>query len=160
MDEMAPTLALAGRQWKFLPVQALRATVGITIAILVQSRLVWSNEESNDGAVTTVTFEEIGGTTLLVLHELYPSKQALDAAGTGAADAMGETFASLVEVRPQTAEHNRDCCRFSCPVALRPTCLAERMFATKRISADVQPMRCQPIAHNDESQLTYRLDRS
>ena len=59
------------------------------------SRLVWTNEESDEGSVTTVTFEEKGGKTLLVMHELYPSKEALDAAGTGAADAMVETFAQL-----------------------------------------------------------------
>ncbi|HXK39707.1 MAG TPA: SRPBCC domain-containing protein [Candidatus Paceibacterota bacterium] len=59
------------------------------------SRLVWTNEESDEGSVTTVTFEEIGGKTLLVVSDLYPSKEALDAAGTGAADAMVETFAQL-----------------------------------------------------------------
>jgi len=62
------------------------------------SRLVWTNEESADGAVTTVTFEEKGGKTLRVMHELYPSKEALDAAGTGAADVMVETFAQLDEL--------------------------------------------------------------
>jgi uncharacterized protein YndB with AHSA1/START domain len=62
------------------------------------SRLVWTNEESDDGPVTTVTFEEKGGKTLLVLRELYPSKEALDAAGTGAADAMVETFVQLDEL--------------------------------------------------------------
>ena len=65
---------------------------GRYIEVTPHSRLVWTNDESDDGAVTTVTFEEKGGQTLLVLHELYPSKEALDAAGTGAADAMGETF--------------------------------------------------------------------
>jgi hypothetical protein len=45
-----------------------------------------------------VTFEEQGGRTLLVMHELYPSKEALDAAGTGAADAMSETFDQLDEL--------------------------------------------------------------
>jgi hypothetical protein len=45
-----------------------------------------------------VTFEEKGGKTLLVMHELYSSKEALDAAGTGAADAMVETFAQLDEL--------------------------------------------------------------
>jgi uncharacterized protein YndB with AHSA1/START domain len=59
------------------------------------SRLVWSNEESDEGSVTTVTLAEKAGKTLLVMHELYPSKEALDAAGTGAADAMGETFEQL-----------------------------------------------------------------
>lgn len=59
------------------------------------SRLVWTNEESGDqGSVTTVTFEEKGGKTLLTLHELYPSKEALDVSG-GAADALPEQFAQL-----------------------------------------------------------------
>jgi hypothetical protein len=40
-----------------------------------------------------VTFEEQDGKTLLAMHELYPSKEALDAAGTGSADATVETFA-------------------------------------------------------------------
>jgi uncharacterized protein YndB with AHSA1/START domain len=62
------------------------------------SRLVWTNEESDEGSVTTVTYEEIEGKTLLVVHELYPSKEALDAAGTGAADAMGEAFEQLDEL--------------------------------------------------------------
>jgi uncharacterized protein YndB with AHSA1/START domain len=63
------------------------------------SRLAWTNEESgDDGPVTTVTFEERDGTTLLVLREVYPSKEALDAAGAGAADAMVETFAQLDEL--------------------------------------------------------------
>ena len=63
------------------------------------SRLVWTNDEGGDGGpVTTVTFEEKGGKTLLVMHELYPSKEALDAAGTGAADMMSETFAQLDEL--------------------------------------------------------------
>ena len=61
------------------------------------SRLVWTNEESDEGQVTTVTFAEKGGKTLLVMHELYPSKEALDAAG-GASDAMGETFEQLDEL--------------------------------------------------------------
>ena len=48
-----------------------------------------------DGHVPAVTFEENRGKTLLVMHELHSSKEALDAAGTGAADAMVETFAQL-----------------------------------------------------------------
>ena len=62
------------------------------------SRLAWTNEESDEGSVTTVTFAEEGGKTLLVMHELYPSKDALDAAGTGAAEAMGESFEQLDEL--------------------------------------------------------------
>src|SRR6185503_6833965 len=63
------------------------------------SRLVWTNDEGGEGgSVTTVTFEEKGGKTLLVMHELHASKEALDAAGTGAADAMVETFEQLDEL--------------------------------------------------------------
>ena len=72
---------------------------GRYIEVTPHSRLVWTNDESgDDGPVTTVTFEEKGGKTLLVLHELYPSKEALDAAGTGAADATSETFEQLDEL--------------------------------------------------------------
>jgi uncharacterized protein YndB with AHSA1/START domain len=72
------------------------AFFGTYLEVTPHSRLVWTNEESGEGGpVTTVTFEEQRGKTLLVLHELYPSKEALDAAGTGAADAMVETFAQL-----------------------------------------------------------------
>jgi len=62
------------------------------------SRLVWTNDEGGeDGSVTTVTFEEKGGKTLIVLHDLYPSKEALDA-GLGSYDAMPETLDQLDEV--------------------------------------------------------------
>ncbi len=75
------------------------AFFGTYLEVTPPSRLVWTNEEGGEGGpVTTVTFEEKGGKTLLVLNELYPSKEALDAAGTGAADAMGETFAQLDEL--------------------------------------------------------------
>ena len=59
------------------------AFFGRYIEVTPHSRLVWTNEESDDGAVTTVTFEEKGGKTLLVMHELYPSKEALDGAIAG-----------------------------------------------------------------------------
>jgi uncharacterized protein YndB with AHSA1/START domain len=69
---------------------------GRYLEVTPHSRLVWTNDEAgDDGPVTSVTFEETSGKTLVVLHELYPSKEALDAAGTGAADAMGETFEQL-----------------------------------------------------------------
>jgi uncharacterized protein YndB with AHSA1/START domain len=72
---------------------------GRYLEVTPPARLVWTNEESGDaGSITTVTFEEKNGKTLLVLRELYPSKEALDAAGTGAADAMGETFQQLDEL--------------------------------------------------------------
>lgn len=75
------------------------AFFGTYIEVVPQKRLVWTNEEGGeDGPVTTVTFEEKGGQTLLVMRELHPSKEALDAAGTGAADALVETFQQLDEL--------------------------------------------------------------
>ena len=87
----------AGTVWSShtgLTVGVLRHVQGSNTALA--PRL--TNEESDEGSVTTVTFAEKGGKTLLVMHELYPSKEALDAAGTGAADAMGETFEQLDEL--------------------------------------------------------------
>ena len=72
------------------------AFFGTYVEVKPYSRLAWTNDEGGEGGpVTTVTFDEKGGKTLLVMRELYPSKEALDAAGTGAADAMGETFEQL-----------------------------------------------------------------
>lgn len=72
---------------------------GRYIEVTPPSRIVWTNEEGGEnGSVTTVTFEDKGGRTLLVMSELYPSKEALDDAGTGAADATHETFAQLDEL--------------------------------------------------------------
>ena len=65
------------------------------------SRLVWTNEEGGeDGPVTTVTFEEQGGKTLVVLTDRYPSKEALDAAiASGSTSGnMNETFEQLEEL--------------------------------------------------------------
>ena len=73
------------------------AFFGKYLEVTPHSRLVWTNEESNEGSVTTVTFEEKGGKTLLVLHDLYPSKEALDA-GIGMADGLRETFEQLDEL--------------------------------------------------------------
>ena len=72
------------------------AFFGTYVEVTPYSRLAWTNDEGGEGgSVTTVTFEEKGGKTLVVLRESYPSKEALDAAGTGAADAMVETFDQL-----------------------------------------------------------------
>ncbi len=62
------------------------------------SRLVWTNEEGDDAPVTTLTCEEKGGKTLLVLHELYPSKEALDEAIAGMEGGMPEQFEQLDEL--------------------------------------------------------------
>ena len=69
---------------------------GSYLEVTPHSRLVWTNEESDEGSVTTVTFAEKGGKTLLVMHELYPSKEALDASGS--VDGMPETLDQLDEL--------------------------------------------------------------
>ena len=73
------------------------AFYGRYIEVTPHSRLVWTNDESADAAVTTVTFEERAGRTHLVLTELYPSKEALEA-GRGAEDGMPEQFEQLDEL--------------------------------------------------------------
>ena len=76
------------------------AFFGKYLEVTPNSRIVWTNDESGeDGAVTTVTLEEKGDKTLLVLHELYRSKEVRDAAlASGAYEGMGETFDQLAEV--------------------------------------------------------------
>jgi len=76
------------------------AFFGRYIEVAPPSRLVWTNDEGDDeGAVTTVTFEERGGETLVVLRDLYPSKDALDAAiASGATSGFDEQFAQLDEM--------------------------------------------------------------
>ena len=75
------------------------AFFGTYLEVKPPSRLAWTNEEGGEGGpVTTVTLEDQGGRTLLVLHELHSSKESLDAAGTGAADALVESFAQLDEL--------------------------------------------------------------
>jgi len=75
------------------------AFFGTYLEVVPDKRIVWTNEESGDaGSVTTATFEEHDGKTLLVVSELYPTKEALDEAGTGAQEAMHETFGQLDEL--------------------------------------------------------------
>jgi uncharacterized protein YndB with AHSA1/START domain len=77
------------------------AFFGRYLEVTPHSRLVWTNEEAGDsGQVTTVTFEERGGQTRLVMHDLYPSKEALDGAiaSGSTAGGMDEAFAQLDEL--------------------------------------------------------------
>ena len=71
---------------------------GRYVEVTPPSRIVWTNEEADENSsVTTVTFEEQDGRTMVVVSELYPSKEALDAAG-GAEEAMPEVFGQLDEL--------------------------------------------------------------
>jgi uncharacterized protein YndB with AHSA1/START domain len=83
------------------------AFFGKYLEVTPPSRLSWSNDESPDGAITTVTLEEIGDKTKVVVHDLYPSKEALDAAiASGSTGAFPEQFEQLDELlatRPASA---------------------------------------------------------
>lgn len=72
------------------------AFFGRYIDVTPPSRIVWTNEEEPDGAVSTVTFEEMDGRTRVVVHDLYPSQEALDAAmASGSTGAWPEQFEAL-----------------------------------------------------------------
>jgi uncharacterized protein YndB with AHSA1/START domain len=64
---------------------ATMAFYGKYLEVVPDQRIVWTNDEGEEGAVTTVTLESDGAATLLTFHELYPSKEALDEAMQGSA---------------------------------------------------------------------------
>jgi uncharacterized protein YndB with AHSA1/START domain len=72
---------------------------GRYLEVTPDSRLVWTNDENDGETITTVTFEEADGKTLLVVHDLYPSKEALDGAiASGSTSGMPEALAQLDEL--------------------------------------------------------------
>lgn len=73
---------------------------GRYIEVTPHSRLVWTNDEGGEGgAVTTVTFEERGAETVVVMHDLYPSKESLDdAIASGSTGGFSEAFEQLDEL--------------------------------------------------------------
>ena len=76
------------------------AFFGRYLEVTPHARLVWTNDEGGEGgSVTTVTFEERDGETRVAMHDLYPSKEALDdAIASGSTGGFGETFEQLDEV--------------------------------------------------------------
>jgi len=82
---------------------------GKYIEVTPHSRLAWTNEEGDEGgAVTTLTLEEKGGQTLLVKHDLYPSKEALDGElASGATEGMPEQLEQLDELLVTVASDGR-----------------------------------------------------
>jgi uncharacterized protein YndB with AHSA1/START domain len=71
---------------------------GKYLEVVPDERIVWTNDEGEEGAITTVTFEDRGGTTLLNFHEAYPSKEALEEALQGSAVGLPEQLAQLDEL--------------------------------------------------------------
>jgi uncharacterized protein YndB with AHSA1/START domain len=80
------------------------AFYGKYLEVVPNQRIVWTNDEGEEGAVTTVTFEEREGKTLLTFHEAYPSKEALEEALRGSAAALPEQLEQLGELLPSLIE--------------------------------------------------------
>lgn len=98
------TDAQAGGSYRFVfshpAAEQPMAFFGKYIEVTPNSLLVWTNEEAGgNGAVTTVTFTEQSGETLVVLCDRYPTKEALDAAiASGSVCGFEETFEQLNEL--------------------------------------------------------------
>jgi uncharacterized protein YndB with AHSA1/START domain len=71
---------------------------GKYLEVVPNERIVWTNDEGEDGAVTTVTLQDQGAKTLLNFHESYPSKEALEDALQGSAAALPEQLEQLDEL--------------------------------------------------------------
>ena len=71
---------------------------GKYLEVVPDERIVWTNDEGEEGAITTVTFEDLGGRTLLVFHETYPSSAALEDALQGSAAGLPEQLQQLDEL--------------------------------------------------------------
>ena len=74
------------------------AFYGKYLEVVPNERIVWTNDEGEEGAVTTVTFEDQGGKTLVNFHEIYPSKEALEEALQGSAAGLPEQLDQLDEL--------------------------------------------------------------
>ena len=71
---------------------------GKYLEVVPNERIVWTNDEGEEGAVTTVTFRDLGGKTLLSFHEIYPTEEALEEALQGSAAALPEQLDQLGEL--------------------------------------------------------------
>jgi uncharacterized protein YndB with AHSA1/START domain len=79
------------------------AFYGKYLDVVPNERIVWTNDEGDDdGQVTTVTFEDRGGQTLVTFHETYPSAEALEEAMQGAAAGLPEQFDQLADLLATT----------------------------------------------------------
>lgn len=80
------------------------AFYGKYLDVVPNERIVWTNDEGEEGAVTTVTFEDQGGRTLLNFHEVYPTKEALEEALQGSAAALPEQLQQLEDLLSTMSE--------------------------------------------------------
>src|SRR4029078_4128709 len=80
----------------FPPADSTMEFFGTYLEVTPYSRLVWTNEEGDGETITTVTFDENAGKTVLVVHDRYPSKEALDSGSTGAMPEALDTLYQLL----------------------------------------------------------------
>lgn len=80
------------------------AFYGKYLEVVPNERIVWTNDEGAEGAITTVTFEDQGGNTLLTFHEAYPSREALEEALQGSAAGLPEQLEQLDELLSSMGE--------------------------------------------------------
>jgi uncharacterized protein YndB with AHSA1/START domain len=80
------------------------AFYGNYLEVVPNERIVWTNDEGEEGAITTVTFEHQGGKTLLTFHEIYPSTEALEEALQGSAAPLPEQLEQLGELLSSISE--------------------------------------------------------
>ena len=80
------------------------AFYGKYLEVVPDQRIVWTNDEGEEGAITTVTFEDQGGKTLLTFQEVYPSKEALEEALQGSAAALPEQMQQLDDLLVSISE--------------------------------------------------------
>ncbi|MBX5219550.1 ATPase [Rhizobium sp. L9] len=80
------------------------AFYGKYLEVAPNERIVWTNDEGEEGAITTVTFEDQGGKTLVVFHEVYPTREALEEALQGSAVALPEQLEQLDELLSSLTE--------------------------------------------------------
>ncbi len=80
------------------------AFYGKYLEVVPNERIVWTNDEGEEGAITTVTFKDEGGRTSLTFHEVYPSKEALEEALQSGAAALPEQLDQLDELLSSTGE--------------------------------------------------------
>lgn len=71
------------------------AFYGKYLDVVRNERIVWTNDEGEDGGVTTVTFEEQDGKTLLTYREAYPTPEALEEAMAGSAQGLPQQLEQL-----------------------------------------------------------------
>jgi uncharacterized protein YndB with AHSA1/START domain len=80
------------------------AFYGKYLDVVPNKRIVWTNDEGEAGAITTVTFQDQGGKTLLTFHEAYPTPEALEEAMQGSAAGLPDQLQQLEDLLPSLSE--------------------------------------------------------